>query len=57
MKTLRMLLLAGIWYGTFYLFLGEFGDFNNAIYEIEDVKDYVFYPEQVCCIVKWNSLY
>ena len=52
MKTLRMLLLAGIWYGTFYLFLGEFGDFNNAIYAIEDVKDYVFYPEQVWCMIK-----
>ena len=56
MKTLRMFFLAGIWYGTFYLFLGEFGDFNNAVYEIEDVKDYVFYPEQVRCIVKCNSL-
>ena len=52
MKTLRMLLLAGIWYGTFCLFLGEFGDFNNAIYAIEDVKDYVFYPEQVWCMIK-----
>lgn len=30
-----------------FLFLGEFGDFDNAIYQIEDVKDYVFYPEQV----------